>query len=58
MVSTIVFIISLGNLINVNDLKNKSRNKNRMYIAMLKKIKKEIEKLISKSIYLCLQEQH
>ena len=26
--------------------------------SALKKVKKEIEKLISKSIYLCLQEQH
>ena len=40
MVSTIVFIISLSNLINMNDLKNRSLNKNRMYIVNVKKNKK------------------
>ena len=32
--------------------------KNRLKNSDVKKIKKEIEKLISKSIYLSLQEQH
>ena len=39
-------------------LKKASEYRAVIYKKMSKKRKKEIEKLISKSIYLCLQEQH